>query len=108
MESLFYFRNDSHHICELKFLDVPETAPKSEIYQWVHVQVRNPEENSTLTKLQFCEMGKLEDGRGFRRFKQGILIFGDDVAHFNDVQDLKNEKQCPTVILDLFKKLLKR
>eukprot|EP01099_Mayorella_cantabrigiensis_P000269 TRINITY_DN1124_c0_g1_i1.p1 TRINITY_DN1124_c0_g1~~TRINITY_DN1124_c0_g1_i1.p1 ORF type:complete len:116 (-),score=38.32 TRINITY_DN1124_c0_g1_i1:141-443(-) len=100
MEALFCFSNGSFHVIELCFTSVPDTAPKSEKFQWILLS------ENQLTKLEFREMGKLADGRSLRRFQQGILIFGETEAYFNHVQNLQKVGTCPNQILEQVKALL--
>ncbi len=65
MEFLYKFKFDKGEIFEIKYLDVPKTAPKCERFKWFIVL------NDTEHELEFIEM--TQDTRKFK--VDNIFIF---------------------------------
>lgn len=69
---LYLLKNDTLHLLEIERLGLPATAPKSEVYQWLHYV---PASNQ-LTPLTFVSMRSSPPFEE-RVFEQGELRFSD-------------------------------
>lgn len=93
---LYYFHHQDLDIVEIK-KDLPEDAPKSDIYKWLVI----PLDSARIWPLRF--QGQSQGGnREFRTFAEGDLNFDDKTAVFSlmgrefnfvrkDLNDIPNE-----------------
>ncbi|WP_421783098.1 hypothetical protein [Kiloniella litopenaei] len=68
-QTLFYFSSKDINIIEIKRLDLPSTATKSEIFHWLLI-----DRDQSVQKLTFVSTGE-ENGFQTREFKEGKLRF---------------------------------
>ncbi|UOQ50850.1 hypothetical protein [Hymenobacter cellulosivorans] len=68
--TLFFLDNATTSIVEIKRLDLPDEADRSEIYAWLFFD----KAARTLTKLEFLSMNSLPQAEE-REFEQGSLRF---------------------------------
>lgn len=71
---LYHFQGKEFDLVEIKKLGLPESTPKSEVYQWLMI-FRNGE----LKKLSFLSMSA-----DTRTFSEGKLDFDEDQGVFLD------------------------
>ncbi len=74
---LFLLHSPAVTVFEIKRLDLPDTAPKNQLYQWLHYEAAT----ATLTPLDFVQLHSappLEE----RQFRQGNLQFSAAAGTF--------------------------
>lgn len=67
------FSNDTAFVVEVKVKNLAASAPLNKIYHWLYI------ESGQVQKLQFKSMRE-QDGRNYREFVQGALIFDAEIA----------------------------
>jgi len=76
-QTLFYFSNEDISILEIKRLDLPSTADKSDLFHWLLI----PKDHS-IQKLTFLSMSE-ENGLQSREFKEGKLRFNEEGGFYD-------------------------
>lgn len=85
MNLLFHFQGEDFDLVEVKKLGLPESAPKSEVYQWLKISRLGEFE-----KLHFSSMDT-----NSRTFTEGKLEFDDHVGTFSDDRGIWKLKRKP-------------
>ncbi|KLN62483.1 hypothetical protein WH96_03040 [Kiloniella spongiae] len=99
-KTLFYLSNEDVNIVEIKRLDLPETADKSDIFHWLLFG-----NDCSIQKLTFVSMNE-ENGFQLREFKEGKLRFNDDIGFYDT--ETSHALQCnrPNELPDTLASLL--
>ncbi|WP_120498344.1 hypothetical protein [Kiloniella sp. EL199] len=75
-QTLFYFSNEDINLVEIKRLDLPATAAKSDIFHWILIN-----QDHSIQKLIFVSMSE-ENGFQSREFEEGKLRFNEDLGFY--------------------------
>lgn len=68
-EVLYSFADKNYGLFEIKFNDLPENAPKSRVYHWVFVDLKE----NNFRRLTFVSMDN-----NLRNFKEGLIEMYED------------------------------
>jgi|GEM_PF-3447405 len=82
---LYHFQGKHFDLVEIKKLGLPESTPKSEVYQWLKIS-----HGGELRKLSFLSMRTSS-----RTFVEGMLEFDDHQGTFSDTEGTWELKRKP-------------
>lgn len=77
-EAIYSFRSDEQYLVEVKRIDAPQGASKSDVFFWLFWSGNN----NTVQRLDFVSMEQKE-GQQMRTFRQAQLRFNMEEAHLS-------------------------
>ncbi|MES2504211.1 MAG: hypothetical protein V4534_04955 [Myxococcota bacterium] len=83
LKCLYSFKNTNNRLFEMQRLDLPDTRPPSERFQWFRYQ---EQPKDTFEPLHFEGMGETANHVQWRQFKEGRLEFDKQGANFIPTQ----------------------